>query len=89
MNLSLQVSSVLVSLLFGLFFSLELNYIYVRVKFKKKLFKILYNLLFVFINVLMYYLVLEKTNNGILHPYCILTILVGFFLTEYILLKLR
>lgn len=89
MSLKLQIYSVFFSFLFGIFFSVTLLFIYKKIKLKKRAWRVLFNLLFILTHTFLYYFILEKVNNGILHPYCILSILVGFILSEGVLVKLR
>ncbi len=76
--LKIQILSVSVSYLYGIFFSILLNlnakYIYKT----KKIQKYLFNFIFVLDNVLLYFIILRHINNGILHYYFILALLLGF-----------
>jgi hypothetical protein len=51
--------------------------------------KILINLLFVLDSVLIYFIVLKRLNDGIIHTYFILMILLGFVVIELILKKFK
>lgn len=76
--LRIQIISVFISYLYGIFFSILLNlnskYIYNTKKIKKYLF----NFIFVFDNVLLYFIILRYINDGILHYYFILALFLGF-----------
>lgn len=76
--LRIQIISVFISYLYGIFFSILLNlnskYIYNTKKIKKYLF----NFIFVFDNVLLYFIILRYINDGILHYYFILALVLGF-----------
>jgi hypothetical protein len=77
-NLRIQVISIVISYLYGIFFSIMLNvnskYIYNEIK-KKRL---LFNFLFVFDNILLYFIILRYVNEGILHYYFIIALILGF-----------
>lgn len=77
--LRMQVVSVVISFLYGVFFSILLN---INSKFiyeTKKIKKYLFNFIFVLDNVLLYFIILRYINNGILHYYFIIALVLGFF----------
>ncbi len=82
MTLKIQIYSSVFSALFGILFSVSMNYCYKKVRIKNRYGRIAFNLFFVLIHVIGYYMILEKINNGILHPYCILSVLAGFIIAE-------
>lgn len=84
MPLKIQIYSVVSSFFFGFFFSFLFNFVYNRVKLKNRYLWFLFNILFVCLNTFLYYMILEKVNNGILHPYCILSVIVGFVSFEFL-----
>lgn len=87
MPIDIQVKSFLFSLVFGFFFSafLRINY---RYMYKGPLiFEILINFLFVIDNILLYFIILKRLNDGIIHGYFILMILLGFVIMEQIFKK--
>lgn len=76
--LRIQVVSVVISFLYGVFFSILLN---INSKFiydTKKIKKYLFNFIFVLDNVLLYFIILRHINNGILHYYFIISLVLGF-----------
>lgn len=84
MILEVQIKSLIISFLFGIYFSyfIEINY---KIIFKlKKIYKILSSFLIVFINAIVYFIILMKINHGIIHPYCILSILLGTIFQHYL-----
>ncbi len=85
MNLKIQVYSIISSFLFGTLFSLTFNYCYKKMKIRNRYIRLLFNLIFVLVHTIVYYLLMEKVNNGILHPYCLLTVLIGFVIMELLL----
>ena len=65
---------------------LEVNY---KIIYESKLFiKIVYSLLFLLVNTLLYFIILIKINNGIVHVYFLLSIILGYVLAYSIKVKL-
>lgn len=84
MNLDTQISTLLVSFLYGMAFSSLVSVNYKYLYHKKILLRILFTFLFIFANVLIYFIILRKINQAILHPYSLGMILVGFCLEHYL-----
>lgn len=82
MSLKIQILTFLLSILYGFFFgvTLELNERFVR--FKKPFYNIIMTFFFVFLHVILYFLLLRVINEGILHPYGFLALIIGF-ISEY------
>lgn len=78
MTLKIQIISLIVSFLYGIFFSFLLNINYKLIYNNNKFIKIIGTLIFVLFNSLLYFLILLKINNGIVHIYCILALIIGF-----------
>lgn len=87
MSLKIQIYSSIFSFLFGIFFSVMLNYCYKKIKIKNKYGNIIFNLGFAIFHTILYYLLLEKVNYGILHPYCVISVIVGFIVAELLYYK--
>lgn len=81
MELKIQLLSLFVSFIFGifLFFMVKLNYKYLFSSFNKK--RIFFNFIFSLDFSLLYFLVLYYINDGILHLYFLLLIIFGFLLS--------
>ena len=82
MNLITQIKLIIFSFVFGVFFNIFLN---INCKFiysYNRFIKIISSLLFVLINVLLYFICLNKINNGIFHIYSLLIILLTYILIE-------
>ena len=75
--LNIQINTLLFSFLFGIFFSIFLNINYKFIYNNKKIYRIITSFIFVMINVIIYFIILEKINNGILHIYSIFMIIIG------------
>ena len=87
MSLKIQIYSVLYSFLFGIYFS------YILKLFKKYIYnnniiiKTVSNLVIVIINSFIYFIGINKINNGILHPYTFITLILGFYFINIIYKK--
>ena len=87
MILKIQIYSVLYSFLFGIYFS------YILKLFKKYIYnnniiiKTVSNLVIVIINSFIYFIGINKINNGILHPYTFITLILGFYFIDIIYKK--
>jgi len=78
MVLKTQIILLFFSFIFGAFFSFMLTLNYKFIYGEKKVFNILTTFSFVLVNTLIYFLILKQINNGILHPYSIICIILGF-----------
>ena len=89
MNLEVQIQSMIFSFVYGLFFSFLLNLNY-RVLFtSKKYIQVIGNLFFIIDNVLLYFILLRYINNGVLHLYFLLLVVLGFFVGNPTTKKIR
>lgn len=80
MPLDIQIKTFLISIIFGIVFSMLTDIFY-----KKKIFNLVLSLIIVILFTITYFLFLIKINNGIVHPYYILSFIIGFVL--YIFVK--
>ncbi len=80
MSLDLQIKSLFISFLFGSFFSCFFNLNYRILFTKKKVIRLISNILFALIMSLSYFLLLKKMNEAILHPYYFFPFCLGFFI---------
>lgn len=80
MNLNLQIHTLLFSFFFGILFSLCLNFASKLIYHHKKIYQILFTLIFVVGSILIYFMGIQKINNGIFHPYEAVMIIIGFIL---------
>jgi len=82
MELKIQIISLFVSFLFGifLFVMVKINYKYLFSVKNNKL-KVLFNFIFCLDLSLLYFLILYFLNNGTLHMYFLLLIIFGFLLS--------
>jgi len=85
MELSIQLQVLTVSFVYGILFSYLLKMQY-KFLFDSKLFyKILITLLFIFDNCLLYFLILRAINNGIFHAYFLFSLIIGYFVGNYLI----
>lgn len=84
MNLETQMKLLLFSFAFGIFFALMIDINHKFLYNPKKLFKIIFSFFFVLVNVFIYFLILKKINEGILHIYSFICIILGFFIETII-----
>ncbi len=88
MELTTQLHLLVFSFLYGVVFSILINLNYKFLYNEKKLLKTIFTIVFVLVNVLIYFLILLKINYGMLHIYSLLVIIVGFVLENIIENKL-
>lgn len=84
MNIKLQITTLLFSFLYGIFFSFFLSLNYKFIYSDKKILKTIISFLFIIVCVLLYFIILKKINYGVFHVYEILMIILGFVLENLI-----
>lgn len=89
MGLKEQIVAIIFSFVFGGLLSCLYNFNYKLLFSKKKLIKIIFNIIFILDLVLFYFLVMRKINNAVIHPYFYLIIAIGFFTFFNLTKKLR
>ena len=84
MELNVQIYSLFFSFIFGCILNVLLDF-FNRFNNKQKLFiKIIFSFLFVLILSLSYFIILIYINNGYLHVYFLISIMVGYIFIYYI-----
>lgn len=83
MDLDTQIMTLVVSFFFGIFFSFLVSVNYKYLYQKNVILRIIFTFGFIFANVLIYFIILRKINQAILHPYSLGMILVGFCAQHY------
>lgn len=78
MELRLQIITIIYSFIYGIFFAFMLNIFHKYVYSNKLLTKILFTFIFTITNSILYFLILNKINNGIIHYYSLIFIILGF-----------
>jgi len=84
MNIKIQLITIAISFLFGILFSIQLSLNYKLIYSNKKIYKIIFTFLIVLVNTLLYFILLRKFNNGILHIYGIIFIILGFIIEIFV-----
>ena len=79
MSLVEQVIALIFSFIYGGVLSVLYNFNYNILFYKNRVVKIIFNIIFIFDLVLIYFLVMRKINNAVIHPYFYLLIILGFF----------
>ncbi len=82
MVLTIQINSLIFSFVYGVIFYVLLEINYKFLYNEKLLIKVIYTLFFLLFNTILYFIGLIKINNGAVHVYFILSILVGFVLAS-------
>lgn len=84
MILNMQIKTILVSVIFGIFFKFILN-INQRIVYKKNIFiKIIGTFFLTFLNTILYFIIIMKINNAVFHIYEILCIILGMIIFKSI-----
>lgn len=89
MILEVQIQSLIYSFVYGFFFSILLNYNYKFLFKSNNYYKIIINILFILDNVLLYYIILKYINNGVIHVYFFIMIVLGVIFGNYYSKKVR
>ena len=88
MELKIQVYSFVVSFIYGLFFYLMLG-LHARIIYSSFiLVKVVGSLLFVIVMSLLYFIMLLYINNGYVHLYFFLCIMLGYFVCKLVKKKI-
>ena len=78
MNIRIQIISMIFSFVFGIFFSMFTNVNYKYLFSKNIVFKTVFTFIYIIDCALLYFLIIKKINNGIVHLYFLLFIGGGF-----------
>ena len=89
MDLNTQIITLVVSLLYGMVFSLFVNLNYKIIYHDKLYIKLTGSLLITLIGVLLYFVILRKINYGIFHPYCLIVLILGFWSMDRIVKRFK
>lgn len=89
MELEVQITSFIVSFVFGYFFSFLLNLNYQYLFGTRKWAKIIATVFFILDNTILYFILLRWINHGVMHPYFFFMIVLGFCFGNYYTKKIR
>ncbi len=84
MSLQVQITTAIFSFIFGMLFSFFLRINYKIVYNSHKAIKLLGTFLVVIIAVMAYFLLLQKLNNALFHPYHLLLVIIGFIVSHFL-----
>ena len=84
MILRVQILSLVVSFLYGVFFYLTLELNAKMIYSSNVLVKVIFSLLFVMFHTLLYFIILMYINNGYVHIYFFVCILCGYLMCKVI-----
>ncbi len=88
-ELVIQIKSLVFSFFYGVLFAILLNINYKYIYKSKLGYRILINIMFVISNVLLYFIIIKIINNGIIHFYFVVMIIMGFLISNYQFKKLK
>jgi hypothetical protein len=80
MNLEVQIQSMIISFIYGLFVSFLYNLFYFILYSKNKVILVLSDLLFNVLLSLLFFYIMFKINYANIHPYFLLLLICGFFI---------
>jgi len=84
MNLDTQLKLLLFSFMYGLFLSFMININQKYLYSNNTILKIIFTFFFILAHTFLYFIILQKINDGIIHIYSIISIVLGFFIEHYI-----
>ncbi len=79
-NLEMQIQSLLISFVYGMFVAFLYNYHYKFIYYKKKWLRLPFSLIFCLDATFLFFILMLKINYGLIHLYFILSVILGFFL---------
>ena len=80
MDLETQIITLAFSLIFGFLTAILLSFLYKLIYHKKTKYQIISSFSLVMILSVIYFFIMQRLNNAILHPYYILMFILGFML---------
>lgn len=89
MSLVIQIKTIIYSFFFGIYFCLFIKFSKKIIYHKKRIIKIIGTFLITLFNFLLYFLLLQKINNGVFHIYEFLCVCIGYILTFFIAPKIK
>ena len=80
-NLDMQIKALIFSFIYGIFVALMINVNYKCLFNKNKIFKLIFNFIFILDISLLYFFLIQNINYGYLHIYFFIVFILGFFLS--------
>ena len=84
MILETQIYTLLFSFVFGIFFGFLVKINYFFLYNSNRIIKVLFTFAFVTLFTLIYFIILQKLNSGIIHIYYFIMLILGFCLEQFI-----
>lgn len=84
MDLSIQIKTLLFSLLFGFVFNIFVTLLNKFIYNKKKVIQIVSTLILTLFSTIIYFAILQKLNEAIIHPYFLFMFILGFSLSNVV-----
>lgn len=84
MDLSIQIKTLLFSLLFGFVFNIFVTLLNKFIYNKKKVIQIVSTLILTLFSTITYFVILQKLNEAIIHPYFLFMFILGFSLSNVV-----
>lgn len=84
MDLETQIITLVFSFFYGAFFGLFININYKVIYNEKKYIKYIGSFLVILISVLLYFIILRKINYATFHIYCLIVLMLGFWIYNMI-----
>lgn len=81
MELKLQIISLVFSFIYGIIFSICTNLNYRFLFSKNKVFKVIFTIIYIVDFSLLYFLLIKKINQGVIHEYFLLAIGFGYLIS--------
>ena len=89
MNIEIQIQSIIVSFVYGMFSSLIYNLLYLFLYSNNNILRIISNLLYTFFIFTLFFYLMLLINNASIHPYFILVFITGFIFGNYKIKEIR
>ena len=89
MNIKVQLLSFLVSFLYGIFTFFCYNFVFKFLSFKKYIYNIITNFLFVMLIMLLYFFIMFIINSAVIHTYFLFAFAFAFLMSRYVYIMYR
>ncbi len=84
MNLDIQIKTLLFSLLYGFVFNAFVTLLNKYIYNKKVVVQVISTLILTLFSTITYFIILQKLNEAIIHPYFLIMFIVGYGLTNVV-----
>lgn len=89
MSLIVQIRLIIFSFIFGIIFGLQNDLNHRLLYCRNKIIKVLFTLLYILVNSLLYFAIIKKINHGTIHYYSFVCIVMGVILENFIVNKYK